>query len=497
MRSHDVPETGPMNGVSASVTRGGTPVSTRTEHVAGTRTEHTAHTRTGRPAHTRRRSSGLLLALPLTLCLTALTGAGAAQAAGSGGGDPARELARVDQPLRSTAPDAPFDGDLRAFGRMVGAADVVGAGEATHGSAEFVTTKHRLFRYLVEHRNFRTFAFEIQWSAGLRLDRWVRTGDGDLATIMDEEFQNGGALWNTEEMADLFRWMRAWNEGHRDQLRVVGDDAAFAGPELFDRVTAYVARNYPALLPTVKQKYAASRPTAGMDETMTSRFAMPLAERRQLRDDVQSVLTLLERQRPGPDRRAHALVLQHARAIAQVGTLFGYDMVNDAPGAMRYRDEVMAANTVWWQRHSGTRVFLSAHNTHVGGESNVPDYYPTTQGEVLREELGKRYVNLGFTFGQGGFNAVDPEDPKKVYRPVELGPAAPNSSEHTLERVAKGDYYLDTRTAPRTARSWLTTARPVRSIGASWPADEYESTRLGHNYDIVVHLHRVTTTTPR
>ncbi|MEU3962409.1 erythromycin esterase family protein [Streptomyces buecherae] len=454
------------------------------------------------PAAPGWRRRGLLLVLPLALCLGAAPAtaavereAGAVERGAAPAGDPALALARVDHPLASTAPNASSDRDLRPFGAMVGDAKIVGAGEATHGSGEFVTTKHRLFRYLVTRKGFNAFAFEIQWSAGVRLDRWVRNGAGDLATIMDEEFQNGGRLWNTEEMADLFRWMRAWNLRHHDRpLRVVGNDLAFAGPELFDEVTAYVGRYYPHLLPEFERRYARSRPTAGMDATMRARLAMPLAERRQLRDDVRAAYDLLADQRPGPDRARHALVLQHARAIAQVDTLYGYDLGADAPAAMRYRDQVMAANTAWWQRHTGGRVFLSAHNTHVAGVTSAPESYPKTQGAFLRDWLGARYVNLGFTFGQGSFNAIDPEDPDLVYRPVRLGPAAPGSGERTLRRVAQEDYYLDTRTAPRAARDWLIAAHPIRSIGASWPVPAYESTRLGRSYDIVLHLHRVTAT---
>ncbi|MFE6780364.1 erythromycin esterase family protein [Streptomyces sp. NPDC057702] len=454
-------------------------------------------TATGHRSAARRRAHRLLSAMPLALCLAAAPAVEAAASADTRPADPARALARIDHPLRSTQAGAPFDGDLRPLGRMVADALVVGVGEATHGSGEFVTTKHRLFRYLAEHQGFTTFAFEIQWSAGQRLDAWVRGGGGDLATLMDEEFQNGGALWNTEEMADLFRWMRNWNRTHDRQLRVVGDDVAYAGPELFDKVTAYVGQHYSALLPTVERRYAASRPTAGMNETMERWKVAPLPERARARDDVRSVLALLERQRPPADRAAHALVLQHARSIAQVGTLYGHDLVNDAPAAMRYRDQAMAANTLWWQRHTGQRVFLSAHNTHVAGESAAPEYQPVTQGQFLRERLGGRYVNLGFTFGRGAFNAVDPRDPDKVYRPVTLGPSKPGSGERTLERVARGDFYLDTRTASGTARDWLSATRPVRSIGASWPAAEYEPTRLARGYDIVLHLHQVTATRMR
>ncbi|MFI5617617.1 erythromycin esterase family protein [Streptomyces sp. NPDC051567] len=447
-----------------------------------------------RPSRPSRRSRRLLLAVPLMLCLAATTGVGTALADGPRSGDPVSALSRAAHPLRSTAPDAPDDADLRPLGRMIAGADVVGVGEATHGSGEFVTTKHRLFRHLVEEKGFTTFAFEIHWSAGVRLDDWVRYGRGDLSTIMDEEFQNGGRLWNTEEMADLFRWMRAWNTRHDRPLRIVGDDLTHAGPVLFDRVTSYVGRHDPELRPEIERLYRESRPTAGVDETMKARRAMPRADRQRLRDDARAALVLLESRAPGPDAREHALVLQHARAIAQNATLDAFDLVNDVPAALRYRDEMMAANTAWWQRHTGGRVFLSAHNTHVAGETSAPAYQPKTQGEFLREELGRRYVNIGFTFGRGSFNAIRLGDPDMVFQPFSVGAPEADSSERTLEQVSRHDYYLDTRAAPPAARDWLRTVHRTRNIGASWPLEAYEPTRLAQSYDILIHLHRITAT---
>ncbi|MFI6984204.1 erythromycin esterase family protein [Embleya sp. NPDC050154] len=443
----------------------------------------------------------LLPVLPL-LCLAATVAGTPAQAApassavsadsSSSQEGPARALARTAHPLGSTVPGG-SDADLRAFDTMIRGADVVGVGEATHGSSEFYTVKHRLFRHLVERQGFRSFVLEIQWSAGVRLDEWVRHGGGDLDTIMDEEFQAGGSLWNTTETRDLFRWIRAWNLRHpQSPVRVAGDGPEFAGPALFDTVTSYVARTRPDLLPEVRRLYRESRPTASMEETFNARLALPLADRTRMREDTRRVLSLLEHRPAGIPAKEHDLMLQHARAIAQNATLFGFDIANDAAAALTYRDQVMADNTAWWQRHTGTKVFLSAHNSHVAGESAAPESQPKTQGQFLRERLGTRYVNAGFTFGRGSFNAIDPTASGSTWRRVDVGPTREGSGENTLEKVSRRDWYLDTRTAaPGTARNWLTTAHPIRNIGASWPVDAYENTRLRSTYDIVIHLHNI------
>ncbi len=133
---------------------------------------------------------------------------------------------------------------------------MVGIGEAAHGSREFVTVRHRMLRYLVEEKGFRSFVLEANWSAGARLDAYLRTGCGDPVRIMAEEFQDAHLLLHSQEYLDMLRWMRAYNVEHPgDPLRFAGDDIGYAGPELYDRVVDHVRRAHPDLLATVTELY--------------------------------------------------------------------------------------------------------------------------------------------------------------------------------------------------------------------------------------------------
>uniref|UniRef100_UPI0006E16A6A erythromycin esterase family protein n=1 Tax=Streptomyces aureus TaxID=193461 RepID=UPI0006E16A6A len=401
----------------------------------------------------------------------------------------ARELARTAQPFT----------DLRPLDRMIGSAKVVGIGEATHSSAEFFTAKHRIFEHLVERKGFTTFSLEANWSTGLLVDEWVRTGRGDIRAIMRDEFQESYRLWNTEEYLDLFRWMRRHNQLHPGhQVRFMGNDLGYAGADLFDRVTSYVARTRPALLPRFEELYRSSRPTGGVEAWMKGYMAKPRPERQRMAADVNTALTLLERQRPAKDPRAREAAqwaVQHARAIAQVGTEYAHDMFTDAgiAQAMLYRDRVMAENTVWWQRQTGDRIVLSAHNGHVGYETPKPDQYPRLQGAFLRDALGRDYVSVGASFGQGSFNAHDTEAPGEPLRPFTVGTLGPDSNAHTLDRVSPAAFYLDLRRATPAARDWLATPRATRGIGTAYPwPDAVHQARLSATYDLLIHFPRIT-----
>ncbi|MFE0173967.1 erythromycin esterase family protein [Streptomyces sp. NPDC059002] len=427
---------------------------------------------------------------PLLLIAAAGTGAllapQTAQAAAPRPADPVAAIERAAHPLRSTDPGGSTK-DLRPLGRMVGGASVVGLGEATHGSHEFFTMKERVFRHLVEEKGFTTFAQEVSWTTGLRFDAYVRGGKGDVRALVHHELAK--TPWDTEEYVHLLRWMRAYNDKHPERpLRFMGDDLNYPeqGVELFDGVRDYVRAHEPDLLPRIDELYAPLRRLTDGDTYM----GRPLAERKALAKKATAAYDLLKKHRPAEQDGAFELALHHARSIAQTGDTFAFplDTAEGRKDAMLYRDRLMADNTAWWQRYTGGKVFLSAHNAHVAYESYDPRY-PKMQGAFLRDRLGKRYASIGFTFNQGSFMAQGEDD--ETWKAIPVGPATRGMNEYTLDKVRLDDYFVDMRKLPADTRKWLSTARVTRSIGSGWPDGPYKI-RLAPSHDILIHLHEVT-----
>ena len=94
------------------------------------------------------------------------------------------------------------------------------------------------------------------------------------------------------------------------------------------------------------------------------------------------------------------------------------------------RDQIMAENTARWQRHTGHRMLLSAHNGHVSYESK-PQQYPKTQ--QVHTPDGRGPDAIGYTFGQGSFNAMD----LTIWRPTVRSPVEPRAARvRRRQRVA-------------------------------------------------------------
>lgn len=398
-----------------------------------------------------------------------------------------RELNALARPLRSTEPTG-SSSDLRPLDAMIGDATVVGLGEATHGAHEFFTMKQRVLRHLVEEKGFTTFALEASWSGGLRIDDYVqgRTG-GDARQLVKETM--GTSPWERQEFADLIDWMRDHNREHpRRPVHFVGNDLEFPGIDdrLFDRVTTYVGEAAPGSLPLLEQLYAGLRP---FDDAIGYLTKRPLAERRQNAAVAQRTLELVTAATGGSDE-AYAWAVQNARSIART---FAFSAVNledpaDMAATQSLRDQAMTDNTLWWQRRTGGKVLLSAHNGHVGYRSSDPDLYPRTQGEHLRDALGAGYLAIGLTFGRGSFLTKDaPFAPD--WKEVTVPPATADMNEYVLDRVRPRDYYVDLRCAPPATRAWLGTARPTYDAGTEFRSDPLPRLAIGPAYDALVHLH--------
>src|SRR5437016_2619694 len=132
-------------------------------------------------------------------------------------------------PLDSTSPESGL-GDLRRMESTIGDARIVAMGEETHGTREFFQLKHRMLEFLVEKKGFTVFGMEANWPESLAINDYVLNGTGDAEEALDSfHFWT----WNTEEVLNMIRWMRKYNQDpkHTNKVKFLG----------FDMQVAYVA----------------------------------------------------------------------------------------------------------------------------------------------------------------------------------------------------------------------------------------------------------------
>src|SRR5438128_720194 len=155
----------------------------------------------------------------------------------------------------TTAEPGGSDVDLQPLKQIVGNASIVGLGEATHGTHEFFTMKHRILEFLVNEMGFTTFAIENGWDVSRLIDTYVMTGRGNARDLLlNEPFLS----WQTQEVLDLIEWMRAYNANpsHTTKVHFAGIDCTDLTPAAFQDVLTYIQSVDPQQRAQVQAWYA-------------------------------------------------------------------------------------------------------------------------------------------------------------------------------------------------------------------------------------------------
>ncbi|MEL6133369.1 MAG: erythromycin esterase family protein, partial [Bacteroidota bacterium] len=280
---------------------------------------------------------------------------------------------------------------------------VVGLGEATHGTREFFQMKHRVFQYLVEKHGYDAFVFEMDFAEAMIFDRWIQgESQADLRNLMRTEMLFW--TWATEEVLELFTWMRDYNIAHPDKrvhLYGVDTQAPFYNlkeltrqldailPALADSMRFYHGAEYEKMfdLYDAKDQEAAERIQKNLQHTHL------LIE--QARDELVSLSS----------EENYALIAQLHLHMEQVEA-HNYQFTHQ--GQPPLRDKYMADNTRWWldQSPEGTQHVLWAHNYHV---SNIytGNLWNDSQGGYLKNFYQSDYQIIGFGKNTGRFTAFN------------------------------------------------------------------------------------------
>ena len=378
--------------------------------------------------------------------------------------------------------------DLEFLRDLVGDARIVALGENTHGTRDFFEMKARILRFLVEEMDFNTFAIEATWPEAHRLDRYVRTGEGNPAILLPGLYF---WTWNTESVLEMIEWMRDHNEAGGD-LGFHGVDMQRPGMALH-LVREYIRFVDPASLPLITDRLDCLTRFANEPSGWGSG---PF-----YRDQTDAYKTQCDASLE--EARAH-LVENRERYAAAGGedrfTLILRSLRVAYQYHLRYsggqsRDESMAENTVWLSERIGPegRMVLWAHNYHVATKPGLQGYYQ-------RQTFGDDMVVIGFSHATGRFTAVDfsidTPAPGRSNRldEFDLDPPKENSFEAHFATASAPRFVLDLRRPLNEPGSaWLSEPRPGRHIGCCYRADDpllfwNDEALLPQWFDVIIHF---------
>lgn len=384
--------------------------------------------------------------------------------------------------------------DMEPLRKVVGVARIVALGEATHGTREFFQLKHRMLEFLVSKMGFTVFAIEANLPECLAVNDYVLTGRGDPARALAGTYF---WTWNTEEVLEMIRWMRRYNEDPRHERKV-----KFYGFDM--QIPPLAAKRVLAYFKKVDTQYAlrAKKILAPLANDFVAREYLNLPKETQSATaaGVAEILKRFEKKKASYIRRSSGQEWSMARQNARI-VGWAEEMGRRYPVSGVIRDRSMAENVKWILENegSGAKIVLWAHNYHVSAEG----WGAGPMCSHLRQTFGEQMAVFGFSFSQGSFQAREfPLASGRGLRPFTVGPPPDGSLDATLALAGQPLYALDLRTLPKSGpvADWFLAPHASRSIGAFYNEAESDSflqpTAAAKNYDAILFVEKTTAARP-
>jgi erythromycin esterase len=402
-------------------------------------------------------------------------------------------LENARQWLTSRTMTLPADGvtstrtELQEFGRSLNAVQVLGLGEATHGSREFGDVRLALTKWLIERLGYRVVALEASVSRFTTLAPYIQ-GDTPRSTDVTARIETG---WiGRRSQSELIDWIRRWNQTHKgDRVEIVGVDAQdHRDARLI--LGQFLVRAYGD--PVIEPWTAAEAELAAADEqtfvfgdsgvdASAKRF---LLEASAMLDADAGVL-----------RARYGEQFEAARDAARILLEFADFNSNGEGATINHSRDWYMANRILrsLEGSAATKAVYWAHNSHVAH----PKGSISSAGGVLRDVLGCGYAAFALTFGEGAFVAQIPEDRENRLAISSVPPAPPGSLEEMLGRSGQHRKLVTWGCERRDTPEWFNIPRKMHWVGGLYDpgANAREALRplaVLDDFDGVVYLPKVT-----
>jgi erythromycin esterase len=392
--------------------------------------------------------------------------------------------------------------DLQSLKAILKDVKVVGLGETTHGTHEFFQLKHRLVEFLVTEMDFTVFTIEASFSACLPINDYVLYGKGERASVLTGQWY---VVWDTEEMAAMLDWMRAYNQGVPDEkkVRFLGVDINRNGNGR-QAVLDYLHKVDPDRFTTTEPLFDAlavveAKWPRRIDEETEKAMAQLLPPLQDLIDHLTVKKNKFVR---GSSLAEFDLALRYTRIMKKWLTSNATGLIPPPQSKWSARSTAMAENLIDLidQAKPDTKFMIWAHNSHV----SLEDLWNRgmTLGSILRKKYVQKYFVFGFEFNQGSFQTriIQPDRLLGDLKEVTLPPSPVGSFPWYLSRTNMGNLILNLRepAGDVLVEQWLNT--PCIVHDASWGYDEtlkyYPELIVSKKYDGIIFIESTTVTRP-
>jgi erythromycin esterase-like protein len=389
--------------------------------------------------------------------------------------------------------------------KLIGDAQLVLIGEASHGTHEFYRERAQITKRLVKEKGFTAVAVEADWPDAYRVNRYVRgaSADADAVEALRGFKRFPAWMWRNADVLDFVGWLRAYNDDLPGSATKVG----FYGLDLYslhtsiEAVLDYLDKIDPEAARRARNRYACFD-HFGKDEQAYG-YATGLGIAESCEDEVITQLVDLHRRSAEYARRDgrkaaddYFYAEQNARLVINAEQYYR-SMFRGRVSSWNLRDRHMTQTLDSLSAHLSSpgqraKIVVWEHNSHLGdaratrmgqqGEWNV--------GQLVRERHGRDAILVGLTTYEGTVTAASNWDAPAERKQVR--PALKNSYEALLHDVDIPRFLLTFRNADHAAAA-LHEPLLERAIGVIYRpeterASHYFQARLSAQFDAVLHF---------
>lgn len=394
-------------------------------------------------------------------------------------------------------------GDYDPLLELIGSAQYVLLGEATHGTHEFYKARAEISKRLILEKGFTVIAWEADWPDALRINRYLqgRSQDQTALGALGEFKRFPSWMWRNADILDFVGWLRAYNERRPAGMLKVG----VYGLDLYslhssmEAVIHYLEQRDPAAAAAARRRYACFEDFGEDPQT----YGMTAGVDRSLSCEQEVVQQLVELQhktaellsRDGRIASDELFFAKQNAVVAKEAEQYYRAMYRGRPNTWNLRDKHMVETLDRLLEHlesQGERpkAIVWAHNSHLGdsratsmslrGEWNV--------GQLVREWHEEQAVLVGFTTFQGTVTAASDWGASAERKRVR--PGLEGSYEQLFHHVGIPNFQLDLRSV---ALNRLPPELLERAIGVIYlPETErwshYFFARMAEQFDAVIHF---------
>lgn len=354
-------------------------------------------------------------------------------------------------------------------------AKIVAIGEPTHGTSEAIQLKLRMLKYLVEHKGFNTFVLESEMCHSEVWNNYILGKEKYSRIILTNKLP----IWKSQEMLDIFEWMKDYNQNHENKLTFWGIDMqSSAGP--LQNITSF------------GNKYDTEifERSSDIRKKLSEIWKEPNEiEAEKLRDTMRSMCKYLSNyfsdnesnyvKKTDPD--TVRWIKQNIELIQQ--SLLKFKNNNS-------RDSCMGINLRWFlDTYPKTKMLLSAHNFHVAKDKEY-------MGKALFDFYKNDYFSIGITTSEGKYSAIEGDilsDPKEC----PLKKPFPGCFEYHLQKAKFSSFFIEIPLPKNSINNkWLNRTYLFRNIGYAKMENQFRYEIPSIAYNIIIFFKKTHSTNP-